>query len=488
MNRVVAETRAGTRNVLDEIGQAARSIDVDAVVRAWTRVAPRLASFRRRLPVPPFVERGFEHSASEAWSELATQPLNRGPSQAMSAYVHLPFCDRRCAFCDCHTIRMRPERREPEERYFQALMTELDLWSEVDPLAGRPLTTVHFGGGTPTYFAAERFECFLTSMRDQFMTTPATEWSVESTSSQINDDYLERLWSWGITRLHIGMQSLDDPVRRVIGRLESSTTVLKKIDRALELGFIVSVDLIYGLPFQSMASYLRDLERTTKHGVHGVSLFQLNWTNRNAAFGRKYSQQSRNSLREYLMFQIGELYLTNRGYRKNHFAHFAVSADRNLYTTHVVRGEDLLALGMTADGIFGDYRYRHGTYREYLDDVSAGGVGLEGGLRETSMERTLRPASASLMSGRIAPETVREIGAEATSDRWLAEGMLREAPDGTLELTGNGSWFVNDMIGELAAELRRAEHCEGRVGVAASSGPVSARARDLQALPKRTPS
>ena len=130
-----------------------------------------------------------------------------------------------------------------------------------------------------------------------------------------------------------------------IGRREDTRTVLDKLQLALDRGFIVSIDLIYGLPGQTLSGFVHDIETAISAGLDGCSLYHLNASARNRTFISTHAADQRSALTDYLFFQVGEQVLRARGYRKNHFAHFARPRDRNLYYTHVVRNEDLIALG-----------------------------------------------------------------------------------------------------------------------------------------------
>jgi len=143
--------------------------------------------------------------------------------------------------------------------------------------------------------------------------------------------------------------------------------------------------------------------------------------------------------------------LIRSGYRKNHFAHFARSEDHNLYYTHTIRGEDLLAIGTTADGVFGDYHYRHPDYKPYiLTKPKSGVVSLEGGIRESALEWRVRPIVAALMGGYISMDLVQDFHLSELLSRWLERTLLRQYSNGKeFMLTANGSWVIDSMISEL---------------------------------------
>jgi oxygen-independent coproporphyrinogen-3 oxidase len=251
------------------------------------------------------------------------------------------------------------------------------------------------------------------------------------------------------------VQTLDDDIRRVIGRLEPGQAVLLKVASALQTGFILSVDVIYGLPGQMVGGLLNTLSKLIEIGVHGFSLYQLQEGPLNRRFMKESGALHRDPLLDYAMFAAAEKYLLKRGFEKNHFAHFARKEDGNLYYRHAVRGEDLLAFGPVSDGVFGDYRYRHVGFRDYMNSRTRNHPRLEGGVCETSEELHLRRVISHLMAGSISFELLQHAGAENMLPVWLGQRMLEPAELlGWYSLTANGSWFLTRMIGELEAAQR----------------------------------
>ena len=394
----------------------------------------------RSLPPPVWAERGYDDNGPQAWRRLCEILSNSEARGPISVYVHVPFCDRRCGFCDCYSVALGPRSQDKQEEFARALEAELEAWSRLGTLGRRPVTTVHFGGGTPSHLSPSVFTRILEACRRCLGTTPRTEWALESTSSPLTGEYLEQLHQWGFTRLHVGVQTLEEAVRTTIGRREPARAVAEKLARALERGFVVSVDVVYGLPGQTLAGLLASLERLVALGVDGFSLYQLQISDRNRRFLEHQGITAQDARRDYELFQAADQCLTRAGYRKNHFVHYARPRDTNLYYTHLVRGEDLLALGPTADGVFGAYHYRHPELREY---VGGPAPALEGGVLENALEQRTRPAVAALMAGSLADGMPAE--------RWLERGLIQRSADG-FSLTASGSWFLGEMLNEAKKE------------------------------------
>lgn len=421
--------------------------DQESIRQQWEAVRDHPALIERTMPRPLWAQRGFTESGGEAWQRL-TNRLDGLAHTPLSCYLHVPFCDRRCAFCDCYAQPLG-RARQGEAAYVQRLVTDITAWSRLPGIPARPVTTVHFGGGTPTALRPEYLAEIVGACCHHLNITPATEWALESTSSLLTASMLDTLCHLGFTRLHLGVQTLEDTVRRRIGRRDDSDTLLARIGEASAHGMIVSVDLIYGLPGQTPRGWLETITRLDAAGVQGMSLYQLQTSSRNRAALARLGAPARDTLTDYLFFQMAAHRLFSRGYSLNHFTHFARVADRNLYYTYPLRGEDLLALGPTADGIFGAYQYRHHALPTYLGD--GGMPAMEGGTEQTPREQALYPAQAALMGGAISGEMLDALHATILLRKWLRAMLLTESPaPGHYTLTPNGCWCIESMLHELA--------------------------------------
>jgi len=432
-------------------------IDLEQIRREWLALPPTYRIDDRRLPLPVWARRGFTETGEQAWEVLSREVGRITLARPFCIYVHIPFCASRCSFCDCYSFALRRHRNRYLEDYLALLSQEMHLWSELGTLAHRSVSTVHFGGGTPTLLGEEPFNRLVKHLRDNFHTGPQTEWALESASSELTEGMLSSLDELGFTRLHVGVQSLQDDVRQAINRREPATAVLEKIGRAVDMGWIVSVDLILGLPSQTLEGALGDVQALEATGVDGFSLYELQLSSRNRRFAQRHGLVGRSRLTSYFLLQAVSRLLASMGYRKTLFNHFARERDTNLYFTFPERGEDCLALGAIADGVFGDYHYRHPEYKAYSQSVSDAFPGLQGGLRRSALENRLYPLEIALLSASISPELFAQVLGSGRSEpllrRWQEAALVGKDPlSGQLRLTGNGSWFVSQMMAELPTE------------------------------------
>jgi coproporphyrinogen III oxidase-like Fe-S oxidoreductase len=437
-------------------------VDEAAIRREWYALRPPYDIAGRHLPLPIWARRPFDDSGRQAWQTLRRDLPGIASQRPLCVYVHIPFCAERCSFCDCYSFKLASHRQQHIDRYLELLAAEIRLWSEQGTLAARPVSTVHFGGGTPLVLGAAPFERLVGLCRAHLAAGPATEWALESTVSELSPQTLSHLDALGFTRLHIGVQSLQDEVRAAANRRASAGAVLRTIAAAAEMGWIVSVDLIYGLPGQTLAGLVADIRALIGVGVAGFSLYELQRSARNQRFVRQYGLERRDRRHNYLLSQVSARLLLALGYEKTLFNHFAGAQDTNLYFTFPARGEDCLALGTVADGVFGDYHYRHPEYAAYGRQVDADFPGLEGGLRRRAGENRLQPLTTALMAGSVPPVLLAPPFSQELRRRWCESLLLiDDLGSGTLRLSGSGSWFVGNMLSEMADHLDPAESRAG---------------------------
>jgi hypothetical protein len=241
---------------------------------------------------------------------------------------------------------------------------------------------------------------------------------------------------------------------------------LERIEAALALGWVVSVDLICGLPFQTLEGLIDGIEMLVGLGVNGFSLYELLIYPQNTRWAHQHGLAGRSHVPNYFLFQAGASLLANHGYGKNVFNHWADSYDRNVYFTFASRGEDCLALGAIADGVFGDYHYRHPRYAPYLRLPPPG---LEGGLRRNALENVMQPLVTAILSSHIAPELLPmlvepggfradskaygdpgERGGSSLLECWLSNELVAWESNGGVQLTANGAWFAGNLVNDLA--------------------------------------
>ncbi len=438
-------------------------VDVGRIRQDWAALAPRYDVNRWRLPLPLWAQRGHEHSGPLAWEILQRDLGEADSSKPLCIYLHIPFCTRKCGFCDSYSFKLASHQAEQMDGYIDRLCYELRLWSGVGNLSQRPISTVHLGGGTPTFIGEAALSRIAAGCRENFNISTDTEWALESTVECLRPGMIGTMHDLGFRRLHLGVQSLQSDTRLEIGRRCSAGEVLQKVEATLALDWVVSVDLVCGLPYQTLPGFVQDIQTLITAGVDGFSLYELLIYPQNRKWAEKNRLTDRDHLPNYLMFQAGASLLSASGYQKNLFNHWANGRDTNVYFTFPTRAEDCLAVGTIADGVFGDYHYRHPRYAPYLRSAQGDLPGLEGGLRRTPFESQLQPVTSAILSGHISSELEAALHTpegQPLLPQWQRHGLIERDPRGGLQLTNSGSWFAGNLIAELTGQGPRSVYAK----------------------------
>ncbi len=409
----------------------------------------------RAMPLPLWAQRPLTDSGTELRDAVRAAAAGSA-ADTFCIYTHVPYCRSRCGYCDCYSFPLTPSRMPELPAYTDLLCREISCWGETVPvLRSKKLSTVHFGGGTPLTIGTDGLKRVMDTIRKYFSVDPDTELALESTSSDLDEKVLDELWRAGFTRLHIGVQSLQDPIRRAIGRHESGQKVLEKIRYAVDAGWIVSTDVIIGLPGYTEAEIQPDIEEMEAAGVEGISIYELVRSPRNRAFFEHHGILDPDMTAMWRQFQYAFWLAESLGYHHLIYNHMVKGRDDNRYFTSPARGEDLLSFGTIADGYFGNYLYRHGELPDYRADIGAGGFGLIGGMRRTDDEIRFAGLEREIRGGNPDPEPfIRTLGPKKALDLfrlWIAKGYIRVNEDGeSTELLPNGSWFIQKMLNDAA--------------------------------------
>ena len=178
------------------------------------------------------------------------------PSTGMSLYIHVPFCNTKCPYCDFNTYQGIERLFTP---YVKALTTEIALWGKV--LNAPSINTIFFGGGTPSYLPQGSIGEIIESVRSNFDINPEAAITIEANPGDITLDSCTRLLREHVNRLSIGVQSLDNDLLTMLGRRHDAVQAIDSCKTASMAGFEnISLDLMYGLPNQTIDHWKTTLE------------------------------------------------------------------------------------------------------------------------------------------------------------------------------------------------------------------------------------
>ena len=232
----------------------------------------------RRYDVP--APRYTSYPTAPEWSEqigpadlaIALQAAGaQGPGAPLSLYVHIPFYKERCTFCGCNVVIAR--NQHTADRYIAMLAREMDAVAQ--PLgARRTLSQVHFGGGTPTFLDEKQLTALWQSITRRFSIAHDAEVAVEVDPVVTTRGQLALLRSFGFNRISLGVQDLDPKVQKAIDRIQTEEETRSVLEYARGLGYTgINVDLIYGLPRQTVAGFSATLDKTIDAAPDRIALY-----------------------------------------------------------------------------------------------------------------------------------------------------------------------------------------------------------------------
>ncbi|NLJ13173.1 radical SAM family heme chaperone HemW [Denitrificimonas caeni] len=190
----------------------------------------------------------------------------------LALYVHIPWCIRKCPYCDFNSHTATPEL--PEQAYVEAVLADLDL--DLLHVHGRQLTSIFFGGGTPSLFSASALQALLAGIEQRIAFSANIEITLEANPGTFEQEKFAAYRALGINRLSIGIQSFQDSKLEALGRVHSGAEAIAAVSMARQAGFTnFNLDLMHGLPDQSPAQALADLQTAIDLAPSHLSWYQL---------------------------------------------------------------------------------------------------------------------------------------------------------------------------------------------------------------------
>lgn len=412
----------------------------------WFQGRPETAPRYTSYPPATLFHSGIRQSD---YAEAAARSQASG--RPLSLYVHIPFCRQLCYYCACHKIVTR--KQEQAREYLDYLKQEIALQAALFS-RGRPVTQMHWGGGTPTYLSeAEQTELMYHLARHFGLGQgAAVEYSIEIDPRTVNPDNIALLKGLGFNRVSFGVQDFDPAVQKAVHRLQSEAQTRSVYDAARAYGFrSISIDLIYGLPLQTAASFERTVRTIIEMAPDRLSLFHY------AHLPERFFPQSRiraedlPSIDEKLaILAMSQALLTDAGYVEIGMDHWAKHDDalaraqqagslhRNFQGYSTQAECDLIGLGCSSIGKIDNlYAQNAKALPTYYEHISRGEIPLERGYLLTPDDELRRQVIMTMLCHlRVDWATIcRPAGVEA-ADYFASElAELAALPDGLVELT-----------------------------------------------------
>lgn len=373
-----------------------------ALIRKYDKAGPRYTSY------PTAVQ--FHEGFGEAeYRELAI--ASNASGRPLSLYFHIPFCDTVCFYCACNKIVTKNRRHTTP--YLDHLYREIALQGALFDL-NRPVTQLHWGGGTPTFISADEMRELMrvTGERFRLLDDDSGEYSIEVDPRETDESTLALLRELGFNRLSVGVQDFDPQVQKAVNRIQSREITLNVMDAARREGFkSISVDLIYGLPHQSVARFSQTVADIITQNPDRISVFnyahlpELFKTQRQINADALPSPTVKLDILKTVIEQ-----LTAAGYVYIGMDHFAKPDDelalaqqagtlyRNFqgYSTHA--DCDLIGFGATSIGMVGDsYSQNLKELEAYYAQIDEGKLAVFRGVRLDADDRLRRAVITALI-------------------------------------------------------------------------------------------
>ena len=439
----------------------------------YNRPGPRYTSY----PTAPVWQEDFGVADLESVYGSAA-----AAATPVSLYMHLPFCESLCLFCACNVVIQKD--KSVAQPYLEVLKKEIAHVARFVDRA-RPVIQFHWGGGTPTYLTPEQMENLFAFTRERFSFASDAEIGVEVDPRVTTSRHLEAMRQLGFNRLSMGVQDFNLDVQKAIHRIQGYELTRDLILESRAMGYSsVNVDLIYGLPFQTAASFAETVERVVELLPDRVAMFSyahVPWLHKQqGAFAAHLPE----GMEKFRIFRAGMEAFLAAGYEYIGLDHFARPTDelavaqrertlhRNFqgYTTKA--GADLYGMGVSAISGIGDaYAQNFRELERYQSAIAGRGLATMRGYRLTRDDRIRRSVINRLLCHTVIPKTEIEREHALRFDEYFAPEIARleEFQDDELvrldkdeiRVTGLGRVFIRNVamvfdpyLKEQAAETR----------------------------------
>jgi oxygen-independent coproporphyrinogen III oxidase len=442
------------------------SFDAD-LIRRYDVTGPRYTSY-------PTANLFREDFTAETYLDAIRQLPAGAP---LSLYLHVPFCATICYYCACNKIVTNNRRHAVE--YLERLHREAAMVGALVD-GDHPVEQLHFGGGTPTYLTDQQFDELFARLRTHFqlLESPERDFSIEIDPRTVDPERMRFLIGLGINRVSLGIQDFDPDVQAAVNRIQSVTDTRAIMAAARESGIeSVSVDLIYGLPLQTPASFAVTLARIIDLAPDRISLYSY------AHLPERFKTQRQINVvdlpRAETKLRLLELAietLCSSGYEYIGMDHFAKRSDslvsaqragrlqRNFqgYTTH--KHCHLIALGVSAiSNVDGVYAQTSKNLPDYYEKIDAGVIPIERGLSSTAEDALRREVIGALMchfrldtaafSARHGIDFASYFASELRQLETLQQDGLVELTDDAITVTPRGRFLVRNVCMPFDAYL-----------------------------------
>jgi oxygen-independent coproporphyrinogen III oxidase len=425
---------------------------------------PRYTSY----PTVPYWQ--FEGMTDELWKNAVVDTFNNENGE-ISIYIHLPFCEQLCTYCACN--KRITKNHKVEEPYIESVIKEWEMYRQILP--SKPIIReIHLGGGTPTFFSPENLKKLISSILQDATVSENHEFSVEVHPNYTEKAHLEVLYNLGFNRISIGVQDFDPTVQFVINRMQSFEKTAEVINWAREIGFhSVNIDLIYGLPKQTLQSIEFTIEKVKELLPDRIAFYSYAHVPWKSKVQRRYSEEDLpNAENKWKMYHRGNELLAEMGFESIGMDHFALPNDQLLksyregklnrnfmgYTTT----SNKLIIGLGASSIsdtWNAFAQNEKEVEAYQEKIKLGKLPLINGHLLDDKDIIIRKhilnlmcnGTTTLMNDSFDNSYINTVLEKLNG---LKDDGLVEIKDSTIKITSKGKLFVRNISATLDTYLQ----------------------------------
>ncbi len=407
---------------------------------------------------PPFAAWKPAHLA-DADRALHSPPESASP---LGLYLHIPFCRKRCKFC---YFRVYTDKNARDvEVYLDALLREVELYSRLPVVGGRPLHFVYFGGGTPSYLSAGQLNLLFERLRAILPWDQAEEVTFECEPGTLQQHKLEALKHQGVTRLSLGIENFDDQILEANGRAHLSSEIYRAYQWARDLQFPqINIDLIAGMVGETWDNWRSCVRKTAELAPDSVTIYQMElpfntvFSNELKVLGQdgpaRLTVADWPTKRAWVNYAFDEL--AGAGYEVS--SAFTLVRDRRrccfVYRDSLWHGADMFGTGVASFGhCQGVHMQNVDSWEEYTARLDSGQLPLNRALPVAPRQRLIREMILQLKTGRLEADYFRDkFGADILQDfapsfEQLAHAGNLTLHNGTVEMTRTGLLQVDRLL------------------------------------------
>jgi oxygen-independent coproporphyrinogen-3 oxidase len=384
-------------------------------------------------------------------------------------YIQIPFCGSKCSFCN---FSSQVARDDLIARYCQALEREIAAWEGLAGSTGiaaaslrLPVDTIYIGGGTPTIVGPERLKRIVAKLQERFEIAAPCEFTLEVTPASADEEFLQKLRTWGVNRLSIGAQSFNDRELRAVGRLHSAADTSDTLARARRAGFSnISLDLIAGLPGQTESSWRGSLDAVGSLRPEHVSVYIFE-VDEKSRLGREVLRHGERYHavevpgEDFMAdaYEYARTFLRDAGYRQYEISNFALPGFESRHNQKYWRREPYLGFGAGAHSFDGERRWANEISPEGYAQRLARGEAPAVSIRRLAVEEQIEEFFflGLRQTEGIDLDEARRRWSDSVLGRWqsviasLAERALLVRENGRVRLADHALLVSNEIFQEF---------------------------------------